>query len=452
MESEQLLMTEGPIRKKIIMFALPIFWGNLFQQLYNVVDSLVVGNFVGRDALAAVSSSGHLIFLMTGLFGGIFMGAGVVISRYYGSQEMDKVRTAIHTAVAFGLVAGVILTIIGVVFTPHILVWMGTPKSVLPNSILFLRIYFGGVLGVVLYNTASGIFQAVGDSRHPLYYLIFSSVLNVILELLFVAVFQWGIAGAGAATVIAQFASAFLAFGRLMKTKDVYRVSLKEIGFDSGMLKQILKMGIPAGMQNCVIALANIVVQSNINSFGATAVAGCGTYSKIEGFGFIPITSFSMAMTTFIGQNLGAKKYDRARKGAKFGIAGSLILAELVGAIIYVFAPIFISAFNNEPAVIAFGTQQARIVSLFYFLLAFSHCMAGILRGAGKSIVPMFVMLGCWCIIRVSYITLITHFVSQINVVFWAYPLTWTLSSIVFFFYYKKADWVHGFEGKQLTA
>ena len=440
MESEQLLMTEGPIRKKIIMFALPIFWGNLFQQLYNVVDSLVVGNFVGRDALAAVSSSGHLIFLMTGLFGGIFMGAGVVISRYYGSQEMDKVRTAIHTAVAFGLVAGVILTIIGVVFTPHILVWMGTPKSVLPNSILFLRIYFGGVLGVVLYNTASGIFQAVGDSRHPLYYLIFSSVLNVILELLFVAVFQWGIAGAGAATVIAQFASAFLAFGRLMKTKDVYRVSLKEIGFDSGMLKQILKMGIPAGMQNCVIALANIVVQSNINSFGATAVAGCGTYSKIEGFGFIPITSFSMAMTTFIGQNLGAKKYDRARKGAKFGIAGSLILAELVGAIIYVFAPIFISAFNNEPAVIAFGTQQARIVSLFYFLLAFSHCMAGILRGAGKSIVPMFVMLGCWCIIRVSYITLITHFVSQINVVFWAYPLTWTLSSIVFFFYYKKAD------------
>lgn len=448
MESEKLLMTEGPIRKKIIFFALPIFWGSLFQQLYNMVDSLVVGNFVGKDALAAVSSSGHLIFLLTGLFGGIFMGAGVVISRYFGSREMDKVHTAIHTAVAFGIIAGVVMTFIGVAFTPQILVWMGTPKSVLPNSILYLRIYFGGVLGVVLYNTAAGIFQAVGDSKHPLYYLIVSSILNVVLDIVFVAFLKFGIAGAGYATIISQFVSAFLAFGRLMKVKDVYRVSLKKICIDMGMLKQILRMGIPAGMQNCVIALANIVVQSNINSFGATAVAGCGTYSKIEGFGFIPITSFSMAMTTFIGQNLGAKKYDRAQKGARFGIAGSLILAELVGIIIYLFAPVFISAFNNEPSVVAFGTQQARIITLFYFLLAFSHCMAGILRGAGKSIVPMFVMLGCWCIIRVSYITIITHFIANINVVFWAYPLTWTLSSLVFLFYYKKADWVHGFEGK----
>jgi putative MATE family efflux protein len=312
-----------------------------------------------------------------------------------------------------------------------------------------LRIYFGGVLGVVLYNTASGIFQAVGDSRHPLYYLIFSSILNVVLDLLFVAVFHWGIAGAAIATVISQFASAILGFIRLTRINDVYKVYLRQIRMDFGMLKQILHMGIPAGMQNSVIALANIVVQSNINAFGATAVAGCGTYAKIEGFGFIPITAFSMAMTTFISQNLGAKKYERAKKGAKIGIAGSMILAELVGLIIYIFIPVFISFFNNEPAVIQFGSQQARIDTLFYFLLAFSHCMAGILRGAGKSIVPMFVMLGCWCIIRVSYITIITHYIPQINVVFWAYPLTWSLSSIAFLLYYLKADWIHGFEGKK---
>ena len=449
MNGKNLLMTEGSISGKIVSFALPIFWGNLFQQLYNMVDSLVVGNFIGRDALAAVSSSGHLIFLLTGFFGGIFMGAGVVISRYFGAQELGKMKTAIHTAVAFGIVAGIILTLIGVFMTPQILVWMGTPKTVLPNSIMYLRIYFGGVLGVVLYNTASGIFQAVGDSRHPLYYLIFSSILNVVLDLLFVAVFQWGIAGAAIATVISQFASAILGFIRLTRINDVYKVYLSQIRMDFGMLKQILHMGIPAGMQNSVIALANIVVQSNINAFGATAVAGCGTYAKIEGFGFIPITAFSMAMTTFISQNLGAKKYERAKKGAKIGIAGSMILAEIVGMIIYIFIPVFISFFNNEPAVIQFGSQQARIDTLFYFLLAFSHCMAGILRGAGKSIVPMFVMLGCWCIIRVSYITIITHYIPQINVVFWAYPLTWSLSSIAFLIYYLKADWIHGFEGKK---
>ena len=452
MNEKNLLMTEGSISGKIVSFALPIFWGNLFQQLYNMVDSLVVGNYIGRDALAAVSSSGHLIFLLTGFFGGIFMGAGVVISRYFGSRELGKMKTAIHTAVAFGIIAGIVLTLIGVFLTPQILVWMGTPKTVLPNSTMYLRIYFGGVLGVVLYNTASGIFQAVGDSRHPLYYLIFSSILNVVLDLLFVAVFHWGIGGAAIATVISQFASALLGFIRLTRINDVYKVYLKEIRMDFGMLKQILHMGIPAGMQNSVIALANIVVQSNINAFGATAVAGCGTYSKIEGFGFIPITAFSMAMTTFISQNLGAKKYERAKKGAKIGIASSLILAELVGIVIYFFIPVFISFFNNEPAVIQFGSQQARIDTLFYFLLAFSHCMAGILRGAGKSIVPMFVMLGCWCIIRVSYITIITHYIPQINVIFWAYPLTWSLSSIVFLIYYLKADWIHGFEGKNKFA
>ncbi len=446
MDTNNNLMTIGPIWKKITLFAMPIFLGNLFQQLYNVVDSLVVGNFVGRDALAAVSSSGSLIFLLVGLFGGIFVGAGVVISRYFGARDLEKVEVAIHTTIAFGIVAGIVLTILGVGLSPSILRMMGTPESVLPNSILYLRIYFSGILSVVMYNTASGIFQAVGDSRHPLYYLIVSSIINIVLDLIFVAVFHWGVAGAGLATVFSQTVSAVLGFYQLSHRVTEYQVHFKKIHFNLPMLKQVLKMGIPSGLQNSIIAFANIVVQSNINTFGAMAVAGCGAYSKIEGFGFLPITSFALALTTFIGQNLGAKEYTRAKRGARFGILICIVLAELVGLLIYLLAPIFISAFNSDPEVIGFGSLQAHTVTLFYFLLAFSHCIAGILRGAGKSIVPMFVMLVCWCIIRVSYVTIITNIIPHIQVIFWAYPLTWTLSSIVFIIYYLKADWVHGYE------
>lgn len=448
MDTNNNLLTQGPIWKKITLFALPLFLGNLFQQLYNVVDSLVVGNFVGGEALAAVSSSGSLIFLLVGLFGGIFVGAGVVISRYYGARDLEKMQIAIHTTVAFGLVASVVLTILGVVFSPLILRVMGTPESVLPNSVLYLRIYFAGVSSVIMYNTASGIFQAVGDSRHPLYYLIISSITNVVLDLLFVAVLKMGVAGAGFATIISQTVSAALGFYRLFHTKSEYQVHLKKIRFHGPMLKQILTMGIPSGLQNSIIAFANMVVQSNINSFGALAVAGCGAYSKIEGFGFLPITSFSLALTTFIGQNIGAKQYERAKRGAVFGILTSITLAELVGVLIFQFAPTLISAFNSNAKVIEFGSLQAHTVTLFYFLLAFSHCIAGILRGAGKSIIPMIVMMVCWCIIRVTYVTIMVNVIPQIQVVFWAYPLTWSLSSIAFFIYFRKANWLHEYEKK----
>ena len=446
MQSKSMLMTEGPIYSKILKFAVPIFLGNLFQQLYNVVDSLVVGNFVGRDALAAISSTGSLIFLLVGFFGGIFSGASVIISKYFGAGKKERVEKAVHTAVAFAIVAGITLTIVGTILTPQILKLMGTPEEVFVNAVLYVRIYFMGILSVVLYNTANGIFQAIGDSKHPLYYLITSSIVNVVLDLIFVIVFDLGIAGVAVATVIAQFTSAILAFYRLTHTKDIYKISFKNIRFDKTILKEIIRLGLPAGMQNSVIALANVVVQSNINAFGSVAMAGCGSYGKIEGFVFIPVTSFAMSMTTFVGQNLGAKKYDRAKKGTKFGIITSILLAEAIGIIFFLLAPQLISLFSNEPQVIEIGAMQARTIALFYCLLAFSHCVAGILRGAGKSIIPMFVMLVCWCIIRVTYITITTHFIPKIQVVFWAYPLTWFLSSCIFLIYYLKSDWIHGFD------
>lgn len=441
------LMTEGSIGRKIIAFALPLFLGNLFQQLYNTADSLIVGNFLGSNALAAVSSSGNLIFLMVGFFHGIAAGSGVVIARYYGARELKSVKKAVHTTIAFGLAAGIFLTIAGVLLTSHILIWMGTPADVLPESTVYFRIYFMGSLSFVMYNVFVGILQSVGDSRHPLVYLIVSSVINILLDLLFVGVLGFGVGAAAFATILSQFISAFLCLFRLIfKSPEDYQVSLRLIRFDLPMLRQIIANGLPAGFQNSIIALANVVVQSNINKFGKMAVAGCGAYSKIEGFGFLPITCFSLALTTFISQNLGAKQYERAKKGARFGILCSITMAEVVGIFIYFTIPILISAFNRTPEVIAYGTTQAKTVTLFYFLLSFSHCIAGILRGAGKASVPMITMLCFWCIVRVSYITLIVRFIPVINVIFWAYPLTWSLSSIVFLIYFLKADWVHGFE------
>lgn len=436
----------GPIWKGIVAFAIPIFFGNLFQQLYNTVDSLIVGNFLGSDALAAVSSSGSLIFLLVGFFNGIAMGAGVVISKYYGAKDFESVKRAVHTDIALGLVAGILLMIIGMILTPYILQWMGTPESVMPNSVVYFRTYFAGSLAFVMYNIVMGILQAVGDSKHPLYYLIFSSIVNIVLDLLFVGVMGMGVGAAAFATAISQAVSAILCFLRLVRTKDVYQVFIHEIRFHKGMLKQIIRIGLPSGLQNSVISIANIVVQSNINAFGVIAVAGCGVYSKIEGFAFLPITCFAMSLTTFIGQNLGARQYDRAKKGAYFGIACSIVLAELVGVIVYFAMPYFTAAFDNTPEVIATSVSQAHTESLFYFLLAFSHCIAGIMRGAGKSSVPMFTMLVSWCMIRITYITVVVRFIPKIQVVFWAYPLTWFISSIIFLCYFLKADWIHAFE------
>lgn len=442
-------MTKGPIWKKIIAFAIPLFLGNLFQQLYNTADSLIVGNFLGSSALAAVSSSGNLIFLMVGFFNGLAVGAGVVVARYFGAKKFDLVQRAIHTIITLGFFCGIALTFVGVIAAPQILILMGTPPEVLPNSVTYFRIYFCGSLAFVMYNFLVGILQAVGDSRHPLMYLIISSVTNIALDLILVAGFHFGVGAAALATVISQCLSALLCFLHLLRGPKEYRIYLSKLRLDSLLLKQIISNGLPAGLQNSIISLANVVVQSNINKFGQMAVAGCGSYSKIEGFAFLPITCFALALTTFISQNLGAKEYDRAKKGAVFGVICSVVTAELVGVVIYTFAPYLIAAFNNTPEVLSYGIAQAHTASLFYFLLAFSHCMAGILRGAGKSTVPMFVMLICWCIIRVTYITVTVHFIPDIRVIFWAYPITWTLSSIVFLLYFLKSDWIHGLEKQE---
>ena len=433
-DNSQNRLTTGSVPRKMLLFALPIFLSNLFQQLYNAVDSLIVGQFIGQQALAAVSSSSSLILLLIGFINGVSLGAGVLIACFYGAEDEEHLERAVHTTLALGLAAGAVLTVLGVALSPLILHWMGTPADVIDNSILYFRVYFLGSIAVVLYNMGASILQSVGDSRSPMVYLILASLTNVVLDLLFVAVFRWGVGSAALATILSQILSAFLAFRRLTRTRACYRVNWRRIRFEGPMLRQVVTLGIPSGVQSSVVSLANVIVQANINAFGSAAMAGCGAYSKIEGFAFLPVTCFALALSTFVSQNIGARRFDRVRQGMKFGLICSPVLAELIGVAIFTLAPFLIALFNSDPTVVSFGVDDARTVSLFYCLLSFSHCCAGILRGMGRPVVPMAIMLCVWCALRITYITVTVHFIPDIHVVYWAYPLTWAISSVLFLF------------------
>ena len=444
MHHDAMRMTEGSIAKQMLRFAAPLFLGNLFQQLYNTADALIVGNMLGTEALAAVSATGPLVFLIISLFVGISAGSGVLISRYFGAQDQEKLERAVHTNVAFSLVAGLLMTVFGVIFTATILDWMDTPEPELSAG--YIRIFFAGSMGLVLYNGLRGMMQAVGDGKNPLKYLIFCSCLNVVLDVTFIGVFHAGVGGAALATIISQFLSGLLCLRRLMRTEEEYRVELKKIRFHWPTLKLIVRYGLPSGIQNSVIAIANVVVQSNINEFGTLAVAGCGAYSRIEGFAFLPITSFTISLTTFVGQNLGAREYGRAKKGARFGLLCAIGAAETIGLLVYLLSPLLLRAFTDDPAAIQYGVDKAHICSLFFFLLAASHGLAAVLRGAGKAVIPMISMLAFWCVIRVSFLHFMVPIYYSIDTVNWVYPLTWALSTVFLGIYYWRADWLHSFE------
>ena len=435
-------LTEGSIRGVLLGFAAPLFLSQLFQQLYNSADALIVGNFLGKEALAAVSSSGPLIHLFIGFFNGAATGAGVVISRHFGAQDRVGVRKAIHTNVLFSLLCGLFLSVTGVLLTPYILRWMGTDPAVLPQSEAYFRWYFAFAAAIVMYNALKGIMTALGDSRRPLYYLIFSSVLNVILDLIFVGLLKGGVAAAAIATGLSQGISALLCLIHLLEKDQIYTLKARELRIDGPVLQEIVKIGLPTGVQMSVISIANVLVQKNINSFGADAMAACGSYAKVEGFVFLPITCFSLALTTFIGQNMGAGKLDRVKAGCRFGLLASVLAAECIGVAVFFFGPQLISLFNSDPAVLAIGQKQCRIESLFFCMLAFSHTVAGICRGAGKATVPMLVMLGIWCVLRITYITVAMRLCHDIRLLFWAYPLTWTISAGIFFLYYRYSHWM----------
>ena len=439
-------LTQGSVVKGLLLFALPIFLGQLLQQLYHLADAWVIGNFAGNNSFAAVSSGNALTWLIIGFFSGVSIGGGVIISRYFGAKEEENIEKAIQNNFLFGLIASVLATTVGLLITPQLLVWMQTPEEVMPYSLTYFTVYFGGVSTIIMYNFCMSIMRALGDSVHPLYYLVVSSVANVVLDLLFVAVFKWDVAGAAIATVISQGLSVVLCLIQMLKEKKTYHLDLKALRLDKGIMKEILVQGLPTGVQNAVISVGNLVIQGNINAFGAFAMAGHGAYSKIEGFVFLPITCLSMALPTFVSQNLGAKKYDRAKKGAAFGTICAMVLAEAVGMILLVVGKQALGFFVDTAESIVYGQIDIGIVAPFFFLLSFSHCAAGVMRGCGKSTVPMVTMLAFWCGLRIVYVTTAVYLNPVYQMISWAYPLTWACSSAVFALFLLRSDWVHAFD------
>ena len=373
---------------------------------------------------------------------GLAVGAGVIISRYFGARKKEELHIAVHTSLALTFAAGLVMTLIGVLISPYVLQWVGTPSDVMESSVLYLRIYFLGILSVMVYNMGSGILRAVGDSRNPLYFLIVSSVTNIILDMLFVIVFHMGIAGVGWATLIAQTISAVLTMLLLMRTKEEYQVKLKHIRFHKHMLYEIVRLGLPSGLQNAIVSFSNVIVQSNINAFGSLAMAGCGSYTKIDGFAILPVMSYSMALTTFTGQNMGAKKYDRVKQGAKTGILMSVLTIVCISALLLMLGPNVLAIFSSDPTVINYGLYMMHVLAPGYIFLAISHAFNGIIRGAGITTVPMIVMVTCWCGLRMAWILTSVPLFHDIGVVFMGWPLTWIASALWLYLYYRKGNWM----------
>lgn len=435
----EMSLMEGSIRKSMMWFAFPIFLGNLFQQLYNMADAIIVGNYAGDIALAAVTSTGTLVFLFTGFFIGMYQGMGVVIARYYGAKDEKSVKDAINTAVIFGALSGIVLLVCGVMFSRLIVELVGTPTEVYGQAVTYLRVFFVGSFFTALYNTMCGICRALGDSKRPLYYLVVASIVNVILDFIFVGGFGMGVVGAALATVLAQGISAVLSYYRLTHLEDYsFEWKLMRDNFSANLLKQMISIGLPSGIQNSVIGFANVVVQASINSFGTVVMAGNGAYFKLQGLVFLPIESFSMAITTFVSQNIGAGQIERVRKGARFGVIFACSSAEILGVIAILTAPFLIGMFGSGADAVAVGVMKIYIDAIFYWFLAYAHSVSAVMRGAGHAKSPMFIMLGIWCVMRVIYIQCVMYFTNDVFYVFLAYPITWITSGVLFLLAYRK--------------
>ena len=435
-------MTRGNVYGLLIEFAVPLLLGNLFQQLYNTVDTWVVGNYVGKEAFSAVGTVNPILNMLIGFFMGLSVGAGVVISQYYGAKQHDKVSDTVHTALVMTAVLGVLFTAIGVSMTPLMLRFMKTPPEVLPEARRYLTIYFSGIFGLMLYNIGAGILRAVGDSQRPFYFLVLSASLNIVLDLLFVLAFHMGVAGVAYATILSQGISALLVLFVLLRSDNCCRVQVKKLRMHWDVLKKIVKVGIPAAIQMAITSFSNVFVQSYINYFGADCMGGWTAYTKIDAFLFLPMQSVAMGATTFVGQNLGVNDVQRARQGVSAALRISALITVALMAPVVAFAPHLVRFFNDTPEVIEFGTLFLRMMSPFYVLCCVNQILAGSLRGAGDSRTPMFIMLGSFVVFRQIYLFCITHFVSNTIVpVALGYPAGWLVCSTATYLYFRFAHW-----------
>ena len=430
-------MTKGNITRHLVNFALPLLLGNLFQQLYNMVDTWVVGNYVSNEAFSAVGTVGPVINTLIGFFLGLSSGAGVVISQYYGAGREEKVRQAVHTALMLTLALGVVFTAAGIAMTPLMLQLMKTPAEVAPEQATYLRIYFAGVIGLLLYNMGSGILRAVGDSRRPFYFLVVSAVLNTVLDLLFVIKFHMGVEGVAYATIIAQAVSAVLTLWVLMGAEGGIRLELRALRFTWSVLRQIVAVGIPAALQMAITAFSNVFVQSYINYFGPDCMSGWTAYNKVDQLMILPVQSISMANTTFVGQNLGVGDTPRAKKGVRISLWLSVAVTAVLLIPVLLFAPDLTAFFNSKAEVVSYGALLLRLLSPFYFFFCINQIYAGALRGAGNSQMPMWIMLGSFVVFRQISLYIMANFISnEIIPIALSYPAGWFVCSVATLLYY----------------
>lgn len=437
-----LLMTQGNIWKLLITFSIPLIIGNLLQQMYNTADSIIVGNFVGSNGLAAVGSGTALINLIIAFAQGASVGAGVVVSQYIGADRKDKIKISVHTSICISIILGLILSLLGIFASPSLLIMMKTPKVVLKSSILYLQIYCGGLIFNVIYNMATGILNAAGNSKKPLVYLAIASFTNIILDLLFIKIFKLGVMGAAIATDISQAISCILAIGYLLKVKSDYKLYIKDLKINKETAVKIIKIGLPTAIQNMVISFSNVLVQSSVNAYGATAMAGYAAYLKIDGFNILPVLSISMAVTTFTGQNVGANRLDRVKKGMYSSLIMVLVYTVFIGAVLLIFSHQVLGLFTHSTQVIMYGQLAMKYFCPYYFLLGILNVFAGTVRGAGKGIPPMIILLFSMCIFRILWIKIALPFYSSIDGVFILYPISWLVGAILMIFYTKFGKWL----------
>ena len=434
-------MTEGSIFRHLLAFAFPLLVGNIFQMLYNMVDTWVVGNFVSDTAFSAVGSVGPMINMLIGFFSGLASGAGVVISQYFGAGKEDKVRETVHTSIALTLILAVVFTAVGLFMIPHFLRMSNTPEEVIPDSTTYLTIYFAGIAGLLIYNMGAGILRAVGDSTKPFIFLVVSAVINTVLDLVFVCVFHMGVAGVAYATITAQGVSAILIMIVLLRTRACIRFSFRYLSLKWAILRKIFRVGLPAAIQMAITSFSNVFVQSYINQFGTDCMGGWTAYAKIDQLLLLPTQSLALASTTFLGQNLGKRQVERAKEGLRMALLMSVVTAVVLMFPVMLLAPHLVAFFNDSEAVVGYGTLFLRWISPFYILCCFNQIYAGGLRGAGNSRAPMLIMLASFVLYRQIYLYVIANFVSNTIIpIAMAYPSGWLLASVLTWLYYRKVD------------
>ena len=431
-------MTQGNIWHHIIAFALPLLFGNLFQQLYNTVDTWVVGNFASNEAYSAVGTVSPIINMLIGFFSGLASGAGVVISQYYGAKYFDKVEDAVHTSIVMTLLLGVLFTGLGIFLIPYMLKLMNMPESVIPEATTYLTIYFAGIIGLMFYNMGAGILRAVGDSKRPFYFLVVCAIMNTVLDLVFVIVFDMGVAGVALATILSQFTSATLVIRTLLKTDSCVKLTPRKLRIHWQLLKKIFAVGIPAALQLAITAFSNIFVQSYINFFGPDCMSGWTTYTKVDQLLFLPMQSISLAATTFVGQNLGKNQVERARKGVTVAQILACSATVILMIPVITFAAPVAAFFNDAPTVVENATLFLTWLTPFYVLCCFNQVYSGALRGAGNAKAPMIIMLASFVAFRQLYLYFMSQICNEIIPISMAYPAGWLLCSAITVIYYYK--------------